>query len=135
LGKPEKIRIIIADDHAAFRQAAGRLLSEEPGLEVIGEAGDGEEAVALTQKLNPDLVIMDISMPKLNGIEATRKIKEVSKPTIVMILSAFNYRTYLKAALQAGAAGYITKDTPFVKIVKAIHLAFKRKNRTANQLV
>ena len=94
MGNLERIKVVLVDDHPAFREGLCRLLIEEESLEVIGQAANGEEAVTLTQKLNPDVVIMDIAMPRLNGIEATKKIKKISPQTAVLILSAFRYQSY-----------------------------------------
>ena len=120
----EKIRVVVADNHPAFREGLCRLLADEKELEVVGQAGDGEEIVALSQELKPDVAIVDVAMPKLSGIEATKRIKETSPNTAVLIVSAFNYQTYVLASLRAGAAGYLTKDTPIRELVTAVRLAF-----------
>jgi NarL family two-component system response regulator LiaR len=116
----EEITILLADDHVLLRQGTRELLEREEDLEVIGEAGDGEEAVRLAQGLHPHVVIMDIAMPKLNGIEATRKIKENQPDTAVLILSAYDDDQYVFAILEAGAAGYLLKDVPYQELVGAI---------------
>jgi two-component system, NarL family, response regulator LiaR len=120
----EKIRVVVADNHPAFREGLCRLLADEKELEVVGQAGDGEEIVALSQELKPDVAIVDVAMPKLSGIEATKRIKETSPNTAVLIVSAFNYQTYILASLRAGAAGYLTKDTPIRELVTAVRLAY-----------
>ena len=100
------ITIVLGEDHLITRQGILRLLEDEEGLTIIGEAGNGEEAVQMVTELKPDVVIMDIAMPKLNGIEATRQIK-VGNPRIgVLILSAYDDDEYVFAMLKAGAAGY-----------------------------
>jgi len=119
----EKIRVIIADNHPAFREGLCRLLSDEKEIEVVGQAGDGEEVVNLARELKPDVAIVDVAMPKMSGIEATKRIKESSPETAVLIVSAFNYQTYILASLRAGAAGYLTKDTPIRELVTAVRLA------------
>jgi len=119
----EKIRVVIADNHPAFREGLCRLLSDEKELEVVGQAGDGEEIVSLSKDLKPDVAIVDVAMPKLSGIEATKLIKENSPNTAVLIVSAFNYQTYILASLRAGAAGYLTKDTPIRELITAVRLA------------
>jgi two-component system, NarL family, response regulator LiaR len=119
----EKIRVIIADDHPAFREGLCRLLADEDELEVVGQAADGEEAVSLTKELKPDVAIIDVTMPRLNGIEAARRIKTESPDTAVLIVSAFNYQNYILASLRAGAAGYLTKDTPIRELVDAVRVA------------
>ncbi len=119
----EKIRVIIADNHPAFREGLCRLLSDEKEIEVVGQAGDGEEVVNLARELKPDVAIVDVAMPKMSGIEATKRIKELSPDTAVLIVSAFNYQTYILASLRAGASGYLTKDTPIRELVTAVRLA------------
>jgi two-component system, NarL family, response regulator LiaR len=117
------ISVVIADDHPAFREGLCRILAEEKELEIIGQASDGDEIVSLTKDLQPDVAIVDISMPKQNGIEATKGIKQSSPNTAVLIMSAYNYQSYVLASLSAGANGYITKDTPICELVAAVRLA------------
>jgi len=116
-----KITILLAEDHKVVRQGIRQFLEREPDLEVVGEASDGEEAVRLTQELKPEVVIMDIAMPKLNGIEATRQIKALPTRTIVLILTAYDYEEYIFPILEAGAAGYLLKDMSGRELVNAIH--------------
>lgn len=119
----EKIKVIIADNHPAFREGLCRLLADESDLEVIGQAADGEEAITLAHELKPDVAIIDVTMPKLSGIDATKRIKTESPDTAVLIVSAFNYQNYILASLRAGAAGYLTKDTPISELAAAVRLA------------
>jgi NarL family two-component system response regulator LiaR len=114
------IRIIIADDHPAFVQGFARLLNEQSDLQVIGTAGNGEEAVTLAKEFKPDVIVMDIAMPILNGIEATRRIKESMPTTAVLILSAYGYYPYVQSALEAGAGGYLLKNTPLRELMNAV---------------
>ncbi len=116
----ENITILLADDHVLVRQGTRELLEREDDMKVVGEAGDGEEAVALTAQLHPHVVIMDIAMPKLNGIEATRRVKEIQPDSAVLILSAYDDDQYVFAILEAGAAGYLLKDVPAHELVDAI---------------
>jgi NarL family two-component system response regulator LiaR len=116
----ENITILLADDHVLVRQGTRELLEREDDMKVVGEAGDGEEAVALTAELHPHVVIMDIAMPKLNGIEATRRVKEILPDSAVLILSAYDDDQYVFAVLEAGAAGYLLKDVPAHELVDAI---------------
>lgn len=118
-----KIRIIIADSHPVFRDGLCRLLADEPEVEVVGRAANGEEAVALAGKLKPDVAIIDIATPVLSGAEATKQIRQVSPQTAVLIVSSFNYQSHILSSLRAGAAGYLTKDTPIQDLVSAIRLA------------
>ena len=116
----EKIRVIIAEDHAVVREGTRQLLEREDDIEVAGEAPNGAEAVVLAQHLNPDVVIMDISMPVMGGIEATKRIKAVRPATAVLILSAYDDDQYVFALLGAGAAGYLLKDVPSAEVVRAV---------------
>ncbi len=120
----DKITVVIADDHVVVRDGTRELLQKEADLEVIGEAGDGEETVRLVKELKPDVAIVDISMPKLNGIEATKQIKVISPSTAVLILTAYDYDQYVFALLEAGAAGYLLKDVrgrEVIEAVRAVH--------------
>lgn len=116
----EKIRVLLADDHAVLRDGMRNLLSKEDDLVVVGEAGDGEEAVRLAAQLTPDVAIMDIVMPKLTGIEATRQIKRVCPSTAVLILTAYDDDRYILGLLEAGAAGYLLKSSRIHELVGAI---------------
>jgi DNA-binding NarL/FixJ family response regulator len=115
-----KISIVIADDHAVVRQGTRSLLEREKDLEVVGEAGDGEEAVEVINQLKPDVAIIDIAMPKLNGVEVTRQIKPHCPSTAVLILTAYDDDEYVFALLEAGAAGYLLKDADSREVVEAV---------------
>jgi NarL family two-component system response regulator LiaR len=121
----EKIRILLADDHVLVRQGTRELLEREEDMEVVAEAGDGEEAVHLAKSQRPDVAIMDISMPKLNGIEATKQIKAIQPATAVLVLTAYDDDQYIFALLEAGAAGYLLKNVraeELVDAVRAVHV-------------
>jgi NarL family two-component system response regulator LiaR len=116
----EKIRILIADDHALVREGTRQRLEREEDFEVVGEAADGEEAVRLTKQLKPNVAIIDIAMPNLNGIEATKRIKESQPSTAVLVLSAYDNDQYIYAVLEAGASGYLLKNVRGHQLVDAI---------------
>lgn len=118
----EKTRLLIADDHPAFREGLSRLLEEEEDLECIGISADGEEAVRMVEELHPDVAIIDVSMPNLDGIKATEKIKAACPDTAVLMISAFDYQSYVLASLKAGASGYMSKDRPLQELISAIRL-------------
>jgi len=115
-----KIRVLLTDDHAVLREGMRRLLEREKDIEVVGEASDGEEAVKLVSALRPDLVLMDIVMPKITGIEATRQIKKMSPTTNVLILTAYSDTRYVLGLLEAGACGYLLKNAHGAEITGAI---------------
>jgi DNA-binding NarL/FixJ family response regulator len=119
------IRIVIADDQALFREGLRTLLSTRPEIEVVGEAGDGEEVVALVEKLEPDVVLMDLRMPKIDGIQATVRIRDRWPHIPVLVLTTFDDDANLFGALRAGAAGYLLKDVSSETLVAAIQAATK----------
>jgi DNA-binding NarL/FixJ family response regulator len=106
----QKIRILLADDHAVVRQGFKLILGAQPDMEIVGEAGNGREAVELAEKLRPDVAVMDVAMPELNGIEATRRIAETAPRTRVLALSMHKDSVYVREILRAGARGYLLKD-------------------------
>lgn len=115
-----KTRILIADDHAVLREGLRQLLDRERDFEVVGEAGDGEAAVRLCSEMKPDIVIMDIVMPELSGIEATRLIKQANPTTAVLIFTAYSDIRYILGLLEAGACGYLLKNARSGEIAGAI---------------
>jgi two-component system, NarL family, response regulator NreC len=106
----KKIRILLVDDHAMVRQGFRMILAAQSDMEIIGEAGNGREAVELSDKLKPDIVVMDVAMPELNGIEATRRIAASSPRTRVLALSMYKDSVYVREILRAGARGFLLKD-------------------------
>jgi DNA-binding NarL/FixJ family response regulator len=119
----EKIKVIIADDHPAYREGLYRLLREELDFDILAMLENGDEAVESARKLKPDVAIMDVSMPKMNGIEATRQIRKDCPGTAVLMLSADVYQSLILASLRAGAVGYLSKNAPVVELKGAIRLA------------
>jgi NarL family two-component system response regulator LiaR len=119
------IKVLLAEDHVITRQGMCRLLEEESDLAVVGEAGDGEEAVQMVTERQPDVIIMDIAMPKLNGIEATRQIKLLCPSTAVLALSAYDDDEYVFGLLEAGAAGYLLKTANGDQLIHAIRAVYK----------
>ena len=115
-----KINILLADDHAVVREGTRELLEREADLVVIAEACDGREAVQLAIRERPDVVVMDFSMPQMNGIEATRQIKAVAPGIAVLVLTAYDSEQYIFGFLEAGAAGYLLKDVHIDEVIKAI---------------
>src|SRR3990170_563646 len=119
-----KIRLLLAEDHVVVREGTRALLQREQDMEVIGEAGDGKEAVELANKLRPDVVVMDIAMPGINGIEATKQIKTCCPRTAVLILTAYDNEQYIFALLEAGAAGYLLKNVRSSELVAAVRSVY-----------
>ena len=117
------IRLLIADDHAVVRTGLTQLLSAVEDVELVGAASDGQEAVSMCAKLEPDVVLMDLEMPSLDGIEATRRIKEAQPRVAVVILTSFSDRERILRALDAGAAGYLLKDAEPEELTRAVHAA------------
>jgi len=116
----KKLRIVLADDHAILRAGLRALLTADPGFEVVGEAQDGREAVRCVERLEPDLLLMDLSMPRMSGMEAIREIKKRFPDTRIIALTVHKTEEYLLATLQAGADGYVLKDATHDELVIAI---------------
>jgi two-component system response regulator NreC len=116
----EKIRVFLVDDHTVVRQGLRRILESDDEIEIIGEAGDGRSAIELVQKLRPHVVVMDVAMPDLNGIEATRQILKRVEGTKVLVLSMHGDDVYVRQALKAGARGYLLKDSEDLDLIKAV---------------
>jgi two-component system response regulator NreC len=114
------IKIFLADDHTIVRQGLKLILAAQPDIEVVGEAANGREAVELVQKLKPDLVLMDVAMPELNGIEATRRMVEANSRLKILVLSMHKEAVYVREILRAGARGYILKDAIDTELLSAV---------------
>ena len=119
------ITILLADDHTIVRQGLAKLLEGEPGLKIAGEAENGREAISKAEDLKPDIVIMDIAMPILNGIEASRQIKKTCPHAKIIILSMHSHDRYISELFKLGVSGYLLKDSTGKDIIKAIHAALK----------
>ncbi|NLE08299.1 MAG: response regulator transcription factor [Dehalococcoidales bacterium] len=115
-----EIKVLLADDHAVLREGMRQLLEREKDIRVIGEASDGEETVEMVSTLKPAVVLMDIVMPKLTGIEATRQIKQIAPGTCILILTAYSDMRYILGLLEAGASGYLLKSARGTEIIGAI---------------
>ena len=115
-----EIRLVLADDHAVVRSGTRELLEQEQDLKIVGEASNGEEAVRLAQEMQPDVLVMDVRMPKMSGVEATRRIKAESPDVKVLVLTAHDDDEYVFALLQAGANGYLLKTAEIEELVRAI---------------
>ncbi len=114
------IKILLADDHTIVRQGLKLIISSHADLQVIGEAANGREVLELAEKLKPDVILMDVAMPELNGIEATRRLRDVSPRTKVLVLSMHKEAVYVREILKAGARGYILKDAIDTELISAI---------------
>lgn len=117
---PRKLRIVLADDHAVVRKGFRLILNQEPDLEVIAEAGNGPDAVRLALELKPDLMIMDIAMPAMTGVEATRRIRESCPECQILILSMHKDSVYVRESLRAGAKGYLLKESIDEDLLRAV---------------
>ena len=117
-----RVRVVLVDDHAFFRDGLRELLTEHGGVEILGEGADGAEAIELVRRLRPDVVIMDLNMPRMSGVEATRRLTAGPSPaeTRVLMLTISSDDTAVIDAIRAGASGYILKDAPIEQILRAI---------------
>ncbi|WP_433787313.1 response regulator [Actinomycetospora sp. CA-101289] len=115
-------RVLVVDDQAMVREGFGALLAAQPGIEVVGQAADGEEAVAAAARLGPDVVLMDVRMPRLDGLAAARRILARDAGVRVLMLTTFDVDDYVYEALRAGASGFLLKDAPAEELVRAVHV-------------
>jgi len=120
--------LVLVDDHPMFRKGLRLMIDLEEDLKVIGEANDGLEAIEQVRELKPDIVVMDINMPNLNGIDATRKILEESPKTKVLVLSIHSSQQYVESVLEAGATGYLLKESAPEELIKAIRIICEGKS-------
>ena len=122
------LRILLADDHTVVRQGLRKVLEERPEWQVVAEAGDGRDAVRLAEELKPDVAVMDVAMPLLNGIEATRQITHRVPHTKVLVLSMYSDEAYVIQMLKAGATGYLLKDSADVDLLQAVQAVSEGKS-------
>ena len=127
-------RVLIVDDHHFIRHGLHRMLSLAPDLEVIGEASNGREALQLCRTLHPDLVLMDVNMPEMDGLTATRAIKREHPEIAILMVTMHENPNYLLEALEAGAAGYVLKDVPAQRLINAIHRTFNGESPVNQEL-
>jgi DNA-binding NarL/FixJ family response regulator len=120
-----KITVFLAEDHAVVREGLAELIRRETDMEVVGEAGDGEDTVRQVKQLKPDIVLMDIAMPLVNGVEATKQIKSSVPQTRVLVLTAYDNPEFVTAAIDAGAAGYLLKNVRRKQLTSAIRSAYE----------
>ena len=123
----KRVRVLIVDDHPVVRTGLRGMLEGQPNLEVVGEAGDGEEAVKLTERLSPNVVLMDLSMPGMGGVAATAKIKERMPGAHVLVLTTYDSGADILRAIEAGATGYLLKDAPREELFRAVQAAAQGK--------
>ena len=120
-----RVRVLLAEDHALVRDGIRELLERQSDIEVVGEAADGEEAVQLARQLQPDIVLMDITMPRLSGVEATRLIKQSSPHIAILVLSAYDDDAYVFALFEVGVAGYLLKSAKSSEVVEAVRAVWQ----------
>jgi two-component system response regulator NreC len=121
----ERIKVLLCDDHTLFREGIKAILKDEPSIEIVGEAADGREAVAMARQLHPDVVLMDIAMPDLSGFDATRRILQANAKAKVIILTMYEEEEVINRCLGAGASGYVLKDAPRAHLIHAIDVVNK----------
>jgi DNA-binding NarL/FixJ family response regulator len=129
-----QIRVLLADDHVLVRQGIRQFLEDEADIEVIAEANDGAEAIQMIQEQQPDIAILDIRMPQVSGVEATRRIKDRFPQVRVLILTAYDDDPYVFALLQAGADGYVLKTASSEELVRAVHTVYKGQSALSPEI-
>ena len=127
MGAGRRYRIVLAEDHTLFRQGLKALLSFEPDFEIVGEAEDGDKAIQCVERLRPDIVLLDLTMPRVNGMEAIREVKKISPKTKVVVLTAHRSQEFVHATLRAGANGYVLKDAEHAELLLAMRSVLREK--------
>jgi len=132
----EKLRVMVVDDHALFRRGLEMVLADEPDIEIVGEASDGQEAIERAQEVMPDIVLMDVRMPKRSGIEATAQIRDLLPHVKILMLTISDEEADLYDAIKAGASGYLLKEIPIEEVADAIlFFASSRSNYVTGQIL
>ena len=119
------IKVLVVDDHDLVRMGISRMLSDDPEIEVIGEADSGEAAIRMVKALNPDVVLLDVNMPNIGGVEATKRLRQFDEKVKILAVSSVSSQPYPSMLLKAGVNGYITKGTPLAEMIKAIKKVFQ----------
>jgi DNA-binding NarL/FixJ family response regulator len=130
----QRISVLLVDDHSLVRRGFRRLLEDEPDIQVVGEASDGEEAIKLARSLKPQVIVMDCALPGINGLQATRKILQLAPETLVLMLSMHTEDTWVRQALDAGARGYVLKNAMDLELGSAIRRIVKGETVIDGQL-
>jgi DNA-binding NarL/FixJ family response regulator len=129
-----KIRVLLVDDHAILREGLGALLAEQSDIEIVGEAGDGRTAIDMVRTLSPDVVVMDVGMPDLNGIDATRRIRAEHPGSRVVALSTHTDERYVQHMLEAGACGYVLKIAAYDELLRAVRAASQGRTYLSTEI-
>lgn len=124
----KKFKVVIAEDHTILREGLKALLSSDPELVVCGEAENGKDAINMVQRLNPDIILMDLSMPKIHGLEAIREIRKTSPSTKVLVLTVHDNEEYISATLRSGASGYVLKNDSYEELLASIKTVLRGKS-------
>ena len=123
----KKVKVVIAEDHTILREGLKALLGSDPDLEVCGEADNGKDAIKLVQRLNPDIVLMDLSMPRIHGLEAIREIRKTNPTTKILVLTVHDDEEYISATLRSGASGYVLKNDSYNELLSSIKTVLRGK--------
>ena len=122
------IRVILADDHDGIRASIRHMLMQDPNIKVIGEATNGHEALQLVEQLTPDVLVLDVEMPRVNGLQVARRLSDQDQHVRILVLSGYDQREYIQEMLRQGVAGYLTKDEAPELLIEAIHGVWRGEN-------